>query len=464
MLKLQTPFDHAQRCGEVLCLGPAIYEVCCAMCELRLPYDEFLQHYQQEHVGGVPTEELHLQPVLIASEELEDPIAQHDEVHEVDLQKIALLEQKQEEELETETDKAVTLRTIRPCKRGRRPLIAMINDKLRHEKARTLREQDSNGDDDDDDEQDDTRDMLFHCELCDRAYGTKHSLQSHKRLKHNQVKFTKPLVPLEPPAETAAGSSKSSARGRRTKVYRCSEDGCGLTFRSERDLRGHRWKHTGIFCDICGKPFTQTGNMMRHRQRHSGIKPHKCEEPDCDATFYTQKELTSHSICHTGRMPCICEICGRPCRDRGVLTAHMRRHTGERPAKCNVCDKSFYSFHDLSVHSITHTTLRPFVCDICGSTFQRKKALKVHRQLHSDQRRFICKLCGKAFAQSGGLTAHMRTHEIYAPKPVAPTVELINPIDEVDMGDTTPTANLEQEELQLQQLMHNDELNSSLCT
>ncbi|XP_016994739.2 zinc finger protein 723 [Drosophila takahashii] len=226
----------------------------------------------------------------------------------------------------------------------------------------------------------------------------------------------------------AATSTKKKKKGPQPE-YKCNEPDCNQTFRTARDLRGHRWKHTGIFCDICGKPFTQTGNMMTHRLRHTGIKPHKC--PDCDSTFYTQKELASHSICHTGRMPCMCEVCGRPCRDRGVLTAHMRRHTGERPAKCEVCGKCFYSIHDLNVHAVSHTSERPFACDICGSTFQRKKALRVHKLLHADRRKYACRLCGKTFAQSGGLNAHMRSHDpgrvkpAVQPLPQAVTIEVL---------------------------------------
>ncbi|SPP88884.1 zinc finger protein 568 [Drosophila guanche] len=402
MIKLQplpvigTGSYHNFRCGEVLCNSPTSYDICCSLCGQRQPFDDFPQHFRLHHLGpaaGAATEDCKLFEAAIKIED--DPIGHEscelDEHENVDLEHISAIDEAQAADADS------------PPRRQRET--AMKNTLVETEEA--LLELDPNPEWPDEasepienaeeDEEpphlkDDTKDMLFQCDQCDRAYNSKRSLQSHRRVKHNDKD----------------GAVRKRNRGP-AKLYICPEPECSQTFRTERDLHGHRWKHTGIFCDICGKPFTQSGNMMRHRQRHSGIKPHKCKE--CEATFYTQKELTSHNICHTGRMPCICEVCGRPCRDRGVLTAHMRRHTGERPAKCDVCGKAFYSFHDLNVHAVSHTNHRPFVCDVCGSTFQRKKALRVHKLLHSD-RKYPCKMCNKTFAQSGGLNAHMRTHEL----------------------------------------------------
>ncbi|EDW75038.1 uncharacterized protein Dwil_GK19960 [Drosophila willistoni] len=430
MMKLELPGET--RCGEVFYKGPASYEVNCLFCSQKLKYSNFLNHVRLKHLKDLEDKDVRLRKRKLPQEKE----SESEELCKRELRPKSLRHQAKaspspipsnnsnndDDDDDDNKEEKIEFMDTTPKDSRKVHAVNKLDEKelqnasldalldmdwtayASEEELADVEEQDQESEKVDDLE-DDAKDMLFPCDKCDRAYVSKRSLQSHKRHKHSD----KPKILPQKPAMTIDGHRKKAKPA--PKVFQCDKPGCSETFRNERDLRAHHWKHTGMVCDICGKPFTQIGNMLRHRERHSGIKSHKCQEPDCEASFYTKKELNSHKICHTGRMPCICEICGRPCRDRGVLTAHMRRHTGERPAKCEICNKAFYSFHDLNVHAVSHTNLRPFVCDICGSTFQRKKALRVHKLLHSGQRKYPCKLCQKSFAQSGGLHAHMRTHD-----------------------------------------------------
>ncbi|XP_013107926.1 zinc finger protein 62 [Stomoxys calcitrans] len=416
------------KCAEIYCMSPpAVFNVTCILCDQQLDLDQFVVHFQSWHLTLVE-ESIRLQDLvgaqeqplvkdclltdeLVIKEEIDsDPIKHEDlsnnypsvETLENRFSKEISYDEMAEEneddeclqQLVNENKKRESNKAVESCDVNFQSTVNSIED------IGLLGAEDTNGSDEscsDEDEWSDeskhhknsnnsSKELPFKCSLCPRSYMTKHALQKHHYSAHNPKK-----------------------RDRKTPkpVHKC--DICNEIFRSAIVLGAHRFKHTGIFCDICGKPFKQVGTMVRHKIRHTGIKEFKCQE--CPKEFFTAKELKSHMYCHIG-MQIVCEICGKKCRDRGVLTAHMRRHTGERPAKCEVCGKSFFSIYDLNVHAVAHTNDRPFPCDICGSRFQRKKALRIHKRIHSkDRSNHVCKICGKSFAQSSGLNSHMRTHE-----------------------------------------------------
>lgn len=407
MLKLLPPDTskfHNFKCGEIFCLSSNNYNVACCLCGANVAFEQFPQHFQEEHLTPKPEKvekptldtstsdsiKIDVDPIKSEEEYLSDhgegsvgyeaPDSEPEEVvdekpfHFVDLQNLGV-------------------NIVEPENKRKKKKVEDVDDisdtKSSEDKSdvedEDWRPQDSSGDEKPK-PQDDIDSLPYPCPDCMRSYKTKRSMLTHHRQTHNP-KIKKPKEPK--------------------LNFKCDE--CGECFKAERNLRAHKWKHTGIICDICGKKFSQTGNLQRHKIRHTGIKAHKCQE--CGNDFFTDKELKAHMLRHTGERPVVCEICGKRCRDHGVYKAHMRRHTGERPAKCDVCGKAFYSFHDLNVHAVTHSSARPFACDMCGSTFQRKKSLRVHKKLHSKDRKHECKVCGKTFAQSGGLNAHMRTHD-----------------------------------------------------
>ncbi|XP_073832924.1 uncharacterized protein isoform X2 [Musca autumnalis] len=375
------------KCGEVFYASPPdiVFNISCIICKDSISFDTFQEHFQKLHLDLLKTEadddtdliEIKKEDGKLIEEE-KIAIAPEEEFISVDPLSDVGKSEIFSDDLITEEDDDKPLQYIIDRNRDYRKKKAMKDegeDKV-EEETTNIPENNHNSEENDDDdyewpdEMDDAKakeetkkstpneDLPFKCSLCPRSYAIKHSLQKHNYSAHNP--------------------NKPKRRDPNKPQHKCDE--CQQVFRTAAILKNHKYKHTGIFCDICQKPFRQIGTMLQHKIRHTGIKQHKCKE--CGREFYTDKELKSHIISHIG-MPFVCELCGKRCRDKGVLTAHMRRHTGERPAKCEVCNKSFFSLYDLSIHAVGHSNERPFSCEICASRFGTKKALRVHRRIHA---------------------------------------------------------------------------------
>ncbi|XP_070546692.1 gastrula zinc finger protein XlCGF26.1-like [Ptychodera flava] len=171
------------------------------------------------------------------------------------------------------------------------------------------------------------RTTFFHCDLCDKIFKRKHSLKTHKDIKHLNI-----------------------------------------------------WKYQ---CDICGLKTTLKYEYMVHLLVHSKERNFTCEV--CGKAFKTKRTLNGHKTSHSDKRPYSCDVCGKGFLRREHLMEHLVVHTKENTFLCEDCGKSFSNKTNLYVHRRQHTGIRPYVCTVCGQGFHRRKALGKHMEkLHSD--------------------------------------------------------------------------------
>ncbi|THU99094.1 hypothetical protein K435DRAFT_719959 [Dendrothele bispora CBS 962.96] len=148
---------------------------------------------------------------------------------------------------------------------------------------------------------------------------------------------------------------------------------------------------------------------------------HVCLWQNCQETFATCDELTSHLACvHVGSGKAHYECFWKDCVRNGQkgftskqkICRHLQSHTGHRPFQCKLCQQNFSEAATLQQHMRRHTQEKPYVCDYpgCGKSFAITGALTIHKRTHNGHKPFKCTFCERAFAESSNLSKHLRTH------------------------------------------------------
>lgn len=106
-----------------------------------------------------------------------------------------------------------------------------------------------------------------------------------------------------------------------------------------------------------------------------------------------------------------CPVCKKFFKGNRDLTRHSIIHTGDKPFKCDLCGNAFSRKDNLESHIRTHTREKPYQCDICFNFFAHKSSLNTHRYRHDEDRPFKCELCDKGFFRNYHLSLHMESHK-----------------------------------------------------
>ncbi|XP_045456746.1 GDNF-inducible zinc finger protein 1-like [Melitaea cinxia] len=130
---------------------------------------------------------------------------------------------------------------------------------------------------------------------------------------------------------------------------------------------------------------------------------YKCNT--CNKEFRMKATYKAHIRFHTNY--CVCESCGKRCRNNNQLQEHKRaRHGLGRIHKCAYCEYSSATKEALTIHERRHTGERPYVCDHCGATFHRRSNLVQHIAIHLPEKNFQCDMCPKRLKSRKFLQIH----------------------------------------------------------
>ncbi|KAJ8705819.1 hypothetical protein PYW08_012865 [Mythimna loreyi] len=167
--------------------------------------------------------------------------------------------------------------------------------------------------------------------------------------------------------------------------YKCNT--CSKEFRMKATYKAHMRFHTNYcVCEACGKRCRNNNQLQEHkRARHGLYKIHKCAY--CEYSSATKE----------------------------ALTIHERRHTGERPYVCDHCGATFHRRSNLVQHIAIHLPEKNFQCSVCHKWEKSKKRLQVHEyKVHKEHKyRYICPVCQDTFSRPGNVRQHLaRSHGV----------------------------------------------------
>ena len=250
--------------------------------------------------------------------------------------------------------------------------------------------------------------FIFKCDKCRGKFQTKRALHLHI-----ETHLTKPAQSKCGICGKAFKNLKSHKKRVHTlNISKCQM--CDKSYKTKGSLeRHHIQKHTNTKqihkCNYCNKTFSQKGCLKRHKSivHLEGTLPLKCES--CEKRFVSSYFLKQHSVFHNSVGSFQCELCdGRFYLEANLKTHKRIVHEKHELSTCDICLKEFSSLRALNNHKKrSHENVKNYICMICEASFSSSFASNEHRRKVHDEIVHKCNICEKAIK---GSATNLRFH------------------------------------------------------
>ena len=153
--------------------------------------------------------------------------------------------------------------------------------------------------------------LKFTCNYCGRGFKRLAPFNAHIE-KHTSDSFVRKADKSEKTVES--------------RDHVC--DICARAYKTKHLLKAHRLTHgeKSFLCSNCGKGFVTKAALHSHLKVHTGEKPHTCVI--CKKSFAHVGSFDSHMLIHSGLKPYSCKYCSKSFTQLSHLTYHLRTHSG----------------------------------------------------------------------------------------------------------------------------------------
>lgn len=181
-------------------------------------------------------------------------------------------------------------------------------------------------------------------------------------------------------------------------------------------LISHYFHSSDIYCcEYCEEKYNSKRRVIQHmKEIHPEFNKFVCGW--CQRTCVSESAFRSHRRSHRAEAGCMCETCGKKCRNERHLEQHKLDHLPDDMARkysCTYCGKRYKTEAYVNKHEKLHTTEKSFICDQCPKKFISKQRLEEHMQLHTGDFKFVCEICLARFTRKDNMTAHIKQNHRY---------------------------------------------------